>query len=50
LFENTGKAFTDFNTGIWTIFIVFLTADVGLSILLLYGSKTVRALIPIHQL
>jgi len=34
-----GQPFTDFNTGIWTIFIVFLTADIGLSVLLFYSAK-----------
>jgi small-conductance mechanosensitive channel len=35
----TGQAFSDFNIGIWTIFIVFLTADVGLSLVLFHASN-----------
>jgi len=41
LFEIPGKPFTDFNTGIWTIFIIFISANIGLSILLLLGAKAV---------
>jgi hypothetical protein len=37
----TAQPFSDFNTGVWTIFIVFLTADVGLSFLLFYAAKEV---------
>jgi len=39
VYGDGAKAFSDFNTGIWTIFVVFLTADIGLSCLLFYAAR-----------